>query len=181
VESGRGHHGALQLLFALLRVPGDHLKAGWVALAAGAVLLAGLALFAVWVFHEATVAISGDEVSVLLLSLVAGLYLVLGAPTLIRHPGPSTHQITNLLQLWFIIGGWGAAGAGVLIGPGWAFWSLVVASVSAMVWYMLVRCPRCHVRLGWARARALGTGKPAIEARCPSCGFDLRTPFRDVR
>jgi len=135
-------------------------------------LLAIPLLFAAWAFSRSSVTISGDVISALLLSVLAGIFLVLVAPGLIRAPPLNVLRISNLLRLFLFVGMWGCAGAGVILGVNWAVRALAVTVLAAGIAQFLLRCPRC---------RALINFRKRSGDQCPACGCDLCLPRREVR
>jgi hypothetical protein len=128
-------------------------------------------LFAAWAFSQSSI-ISGDVVSALLLSMLAGLFLVLAAPGLIRAPSLNVLRISNLLQLFLFVEGWGCLGTALVLGVNWAVRTLAVALLAAAVAQMLLKCPRCRASLNFGKRSG---------NRCPACGCDLSLPQREVR
>lgn len=148
------------------------MRIGVIVLSAGVLLLAIPLLSAAWAVSQSSITISGDVISALLLSALAGLFLVLAAPGLIRDPSVDVLRLGNLLMLFLFIEGWGCAGAAIVLGVNWAVRTLAVALLAAAIAYMFLRCPQCRGFINFGRRSG---------DQCPACGCDLHLRQREVR
>ena len=151
------------------------MKIGIPILACGALVLVCPMSFAAWAFSEGTMGISGNSLSVLILMVTIGVYLVIEGIGLLQAAQVSARLIRDTFSLVVLVGGWATAVAGMLVHFGWVFWILLALTSIGLAGGTLLRCPQCNALIAFPKGR---TSLPAMSRdMCRACGYDLNAPL----